>query len=800
MYKRKWIAGLMALVLTVSPLCGLTVYGASLGDNLYSKSLLIGDETILANGVYWNTGANDKITENYIEFVPGGPVVPMISYGNDIYGAASFKAVAEKEESLGNHVIAGINGDFFNMANGIAIGMMIKDGILYTSGSSAKPSIGFYSDGTAIIGSIDLNIRADGPALGAGVGHINYNKAVTAASGLMLYTSAFADDDTNKAAIPTYNILLNIDSGEPVLNGVIDTTVESVFEATGAVSIPEGKLLLSIASGTDYPGTLTRVAALRPGDTVAVSFAANEEWEDVVYGISGGDKLITGGVNVAPAAAEINPHTAIGIKSDGTIIFYTVDGRIPGHSRGTTLSQLANRLLELGCVEAVNMDGGGSTAIHSIYPGDSVLNTINTPSQGSLRNCANYILLVNSGKPTGDIEHLHLYPYSIQMLAKATQIFEVKATDENYYPVKTPASLTYSAEKGLGSFDDNGVFTAGDTAKTGKVTVKYKSRINGTADISVISKPDSISITNQAGQPVNVLSVNAGDTADLSAKALYKKMPLIAQDNCFTWTVDNNIGTIDENGLFTAANITNGTGTITASAGGTKATVTVNVVSEGQLIESFEGATHVFQHEPVPGISTEINDDLTKVRYGYHSAAFEYDFEAAGTDTIEVPSKIAFTKNPDSLNFWVYGDGSGNTLSLEYQTPGGEQEMIAAALDFTGWKHIVLNTPEGASGVKALRLIATGKPSGTFYIDQLVSGIGYYVDQQPPVIQLSVNGQSVTAIISDTADSGITAADISLTYDRQPLVFTYNTSSKTLSAALPASDGYMHRLTVTASD
>lgn len=72
---------------------------------------------------------------------------------------------------------------------------------------------------------------------------------------------------------------------------------------------------------------------------------------------------------MAPSNAEIHPRTALGVRNDGSVVFYTVDGRLSGHSKGVTLAQLANRMLELGCVEAVNLDGGGSTAIHSIYPG-----------------------------------------------------------------------------------------------------------------------------------------------------------------------------------------------------------------------------------------------------------------------------------------------------------------------------------------------------------------------------------------------------------------------------------------------
>ena len=166
----------------------------------------------------------------------------------------------------------------------------------------------------------------------------------------------------------------------------------------------------------------------------------------------------------------------------------------------------------------------------------------------------------------------------------------------------------------------------------------------------MITKPDSISIANQTdGKAVTSVTVSAGDTVDLSATAVHKRLPLISQDKCYTWTVNGEIGTIDENGRFTAANITSGTGTITATAGGTSASVNVNITSEGWRLETFENTTHSFQMQPAPGISVNLNSDLTRVRFGYQSAEMRYDFAAAGSNEITIPSTLTFAKSPRNM-------------------------------------------------------------------------------------------------------------------------------------------------------
>jgi exopolysaccharide biosynthesis protein len=47
----------------------------------------------------------------------------------------------------------------------------------------------------------------------------------------------------------------------------------------------------------------------------------------------------------------------------GRLILVTIDGRQPGLSDGVTLSEEASLMRYLGAVDAMNLDGGGSTAI-----------------------------------------------------------------------------------------------------------------------------------------------------------------------------------------------------------------------------------------------------------------------------------------------------------------------------------------------------------------------------------------------------------------------------------------------------
>jgi len=61
---------------------------------------------------------------------------------------------------------------------------------------------------------------------------------------------------------------------------------------------------------------------------------------------------------------ENHPRTAIGYTRDKRfLVLAVVDGRQPGYSHGISLYELAKILLEFGCHEALNLDGGGSSTM-----------------------------------------------------------------------------------------------------------------------------------------------------------------------------------------------------------------------------------------------------------------------------------------------------------------------------------------------------------------------------------------------------------------------------------------------------
>lgn len=85
--------------------------------------------------------------------------------------------------------------------------------------------------------------------------------------------------------------------------------------------------------------------------------------KNVVEAVSFRNSLIINGKTVAVEDEGLNPRTAIGQKSDGTIIMVVIDGRT-GLKPGATLKEVQNILLQQGVVNASNLDGGSSSTMY----------------------------------------------------------------------------------------------------------------------------------------------------------------------------------------------------------------------------------------------------------------------------------------------------------------------------------------------------------------------------------------------------------------------------------------------------
>ena len=113
--------------------------------------------------------------------------------------------------------------------------------------------------------------------------------------------------------------------------------------------------------------------------------------------LKNGEQLDQSG-NTMPVA-NMEPRTAIGVSQDGKEVYLmVVDGRNFYYSNGAglTLPLLAERMSKLGCVTAINLDGGGSSTFIARDGAEGELKLLNWPTDqgGVMRKVATGLAIV----------------------------------------------------------------------------------------------------------------------------------------------------------------------------------------------------------------------------------------------------------------------------------------------------------------------------------------------------------------------------------------------------------------------
>ena len=812
------IRRITSLLLSFSLLGALTLPAAAseaLGEDMSAKDTVIHQETQLSTNVFWSTAYSDLRTENLITYTPNKTVTPIVTYGDVLTDRSSVAAMAGTLETEGYRVVAGINGDFYNVSTGLPIGLVVTEGVLRSS-DAGYYAIGFRADGTAVLGKPGVKVSADlGYAVDDGSGSSTelirsvaaVNKARTN-SGLFLYTYDFNAKHTTGTTETGVNAVCTIERGELSIGSTVTARVDRVEETT-VTAIQPDQIVLSANANADayYTNALRNMPV---GSEVTFTVTANSGWEDVDYAVGALYCLAQDGIVTTGLAAGANPRTAVGQKADGTLVFYTIDGRKTGHSIGASLTQIGKRLLELGCETVLCLDGGGSTNLAVTTPDSTTASIINRPSESN-RKVTNQVFLVASDRASGDLDHFYVHAASDYVLAGSSVAVNVTGVDTNYIPMDADYDLSASA----GTLE-NGTLTT--PASGGDVTVMASGRgSRGSTVVHAIRTPDTLTLKKGTAS-LTALTVAPGSKTTLTAGAVWNHLTLAADAKAFTWSVSGDIGTVDENGVFTAA--APGSGSLTVSAGGKSLTIPITVARQAlKTVEDFEDTELIFSSGPYLKVSRTHASDY--VQRGRYAGKLDYTL-SADTEWLSIALGRGFSNLTDhytALNLWVYGDGSGNQLSFLYTgDTKSDLRLPVTLLDFTGWKQVSVTLPQAftLSGlvVNAPPAVdSDGNPitantprTGTVYIDQITAAFPGTVDNTPPTVTATLDQQdwAVNIKVSDDVDGILPLSSITVARngDTGQALEGYNTSTGTLKYYLPGPGEATEatRVTVTAVD
>ena len=244
-----------------------------------------------------------------------------------------------------------------------------------------------------------------------------------------------------------------------------------------------------------------------------------EEFSWIENAISAWAWLVKPDANGNPVAQNnVNDHTSslasrtfIGIKADGTFVVSVSDGDQAPYSTGFTMGEMSDYMIRMGCIAALNCDGGGSTTFCSQRPGED-LKVNCSLSDGGERPTTNTILIISDAPADGELSTATLSSDYDYYTPGSSVEFGVIGIDASGAKVEIPDDVEWKiAEEGMGTIE-NGVFTSNGTEGTVTAQMVYKNNIVGERVIH-IATPDAISLN----QPV--VTIPFGKTAKIPIKA-----------------------------------------------------------------------------------------------------------------------------------------------------------------------------------------------------------------------------------------------------------------------------------------
>ena len=290
---------------------------------------------------------------------------------------------------------------------------------------------------------------------------------------------------------------------------------------------PTGALIME---GTEYHAASgwPFFAILNDGTPIIGSAADYSKYRSQIKEAVGGRDMLV--VNGKIAAGSFDDYlqvyasrTCVGITAEGKVVFLVVDGRQEPWSVGGTVYELAQIMIDAGCVTALNLDGGGSSTFATKEEGSDELAVINRPSDGFERRVSSSLMIVSSAVVSNELHHANLNTESAYLVPCASAKINAVGVSETGNSAPLPETAEWVVS------DDSVGYMNGDVFEAdfyGDVTISLVDgeRTLGSVDLHVVV-PDTI-----AFEPAEIDALY-GETVTLPLTAHYNSNPVLLPED-----------------------------------------------------------------------------------------------------------------------------------------------------------------------------------------------------------------------------------------------------------------------------
>ena len=376
--------------------------------------------------------------------------------------------------------------------------------------------------------------------------------------------------------IPNYNVIastngagFNMSTGEP--SGLL------VMEGVEYQAVNNQGFFGILKDGTPVIGTTEEYNTIYKGQ--------------VAEGISGfGATLVKDGKIVQNNTSNRASRTAVGITKTGKVVLMVLDGRQEPWSCGGDYGEIAQIMLEAGCVHAINLDGGGSTTYVAKQAGDDELTVVNRPSDGISRSVSTSLMVVSTAPSSTAFDHAALEADASYLTVNTSLQMTAKGISATGNVAELPEGAIWAVSApNVASISEDGVLTAKSTGVV-EVQLMLDGQVIGQKTMEVVV-PDNVYFTKASVDTVY------GATVAQPVQALYNGNTVAINTGDLVFTVSNrNAAVVEGFNLVCTGNEASGIKNFTVTAAlaadrNVKATVAINLYKQGELTFDFDQAT-----------------------------------------------------------------------------------------------------------------------------------------------------------------------------------------------------------------
>ena len=441
------------------------------------------------------------------------------------------------------NAVALVNGDFFTMQlQGVPLGASIIDGDMKSSPAVLTDIWSFgidenntaFIDSTKFVGSITAPNGKSYPIDGLNKTFYWYqpSKEYSHESKIQMYDSFWTSKSRGDKT-----------AGEVLLSE--DNVVEQiVYRKNIDMKIPKGKKILQVSGGSER---FVR-ENIKVGDKVQINtnIEPNRNWKMMIGGHAllvenGAIKKYTKDVT---SIGGIRARTAVGISKDGkTVYIVSCEGRTK-RSAGLSLNELSQFMLDLGAFKAMNLDGGGSTAMAVRNLGDIKRTRVTNPERNAAeRKVVNGLGVFNTTTNTGVISDVKFESDLNTIVGEQINLKLKSAWDEFLNPIDIKDRNYTVADNSNGANILKGLDYLSITP--GKfnlvLTTNKGENINKEINIADPSKYSKFSIDTKSK------IIKKGMTLDINAKGEYNNRKIKISPRVINYSFEDMTANVDPN-------------------------------------------------------------------------------------------------------------------------------------------------------------------------------------------------------------------------------------------------------------